>query len=66
MSENTYNYKESRIKASIKYDKNNSKTITIKLNKNTDKDILEHLEKVENNQGYIKRLIREDIERSLK
>lgn len=31
------------------------------LNKNTDKDILKHLEKVENFQGYIKSLIRKDI-----
>ena len=33
----------------------------IKLNNNTDADIIEHLNKQENKQGYIKGLIRKDI-----
>lgn len=33
----------------------------INLNKNTDPDILEHLEAMDNVQGYIKSLIRADI-----
>ena len=46
---------------SIKYDKENTKRVFIKLNKNTDKDILDYLESVQNKQGYIKDLIRKDM-----
>ena len=46
---------------SIKYDKENTKRVYIKLNKNTDKDILYYLESVSNKQGYIKELIRKDM-----
>lgn len=35
----------------------------LNLNRNTDADILEHLEKLDNVQGYIKALIRSDLER---
>lgn len=45
----------------MKYDKDNTKRVFIKLNKNTDKDILEKLDNVPNKQGYIKELIRSDI-----
>lgn len=48
-------------RASKKYDKNNTKVVTLKLNKTTDADILEQLERSENKQGYIKQLIRNDI-----
>ena len=44
-----------------KYAKNNTITKTIQLNKETDKDIIELLTNVNNFQGYIKRLIRNDI-----
>lgn len=33
----------------------------LNLNRNTDPDILEHLEKIDNVQGYLKSLIRADI-----
>jgi hypothetical protein len=46
-----------------KYDKTNTKVITMKLNKGTDADILKKLEEVGNVQGYIKSLIRADITR---
>ena len=46
-----------------KYDKNNTIKVTIKLNLNTDKDILDYLDKSGNKQGTIKRLIREDMAR---
>lgn len=36
----------------------------VKVNRFTEIDILEHLEKQESFQGYIKRLVREDIERN--
>lgn len=51
-------------KASIRsdrYDRKNTTRLYIKLNNNTDSDILEALDKVENKQGYIKELIRKDL-----
>ena len=35
----------------------------ININRNTDADILEHLEQMDNVQGYIKALIHSDMER---
>ena len=46
---------------SIKYDRENTKRVFIKLNKNTDKDILDYLDSIPNKQGYIKSLIRKDM-----
>lgn len=46
-----------------KYDKANTTQIRMKLNLKTDADILEKLESVGNKQGYIKALIRADIEK---
>lgn len=45
------------------YDKKNTQRVAIKLNKLHDADILEHLDKQPNKQGYIKALIRADIEK---
>lgn len=53
---------EAQRRASEKYDAENTKQIMLKLNTKTDKDILERLESVGNKQGYIKRLIRKDME----
>jgi hypothetical protein len=47
-------------RASAKYDKAHTKVIYLKLNLETDKDIIEFLDGVENVQGYIKSLIRND------
>ena len=47
--------------ASERYDRANTVRLYIKLNKNTDADILAHLERQENKQGYIKSLIRADM-----
>lgn len=55
---------KAQIKASNKYDKLNTKQISLRLNKNTDADILEHLETVGSKQGYIKELIRRDMANS--
>lgn len=52
---------ESQKRASKKYDAEHTKTIKMKLNKNTDKDILQWLELQENKQGYLKGLIRKDM-----
>ena len=43
------------------YDKNNTTSFSLRLNKSTDGDILKHLETVGSKQGYIKALIRADI-----
>ena len=55
---------EAHKRASAKYDKANTKQIKMKLNCTTDSDILEALEQIDNVQGYIKQLIRADIERN--
>ena len=61
----TLNEKTSKaqLKASAKYNKMNTKNFPIKVNKKTEKDIYDHLEKCVNVNGYIKALIKEDIER---
>lgn len=50
--------------AAHKYNALNTVQIPIRLNKNTDADILAHLESVQSKQGYIKELIRRDMSRS--
>ena len=52
---------EAQIRASVKYNKTHVRQISIKLNKETDADILSKLDSVDNVQGYIKDLIRKDI-----
>lgn len=52
---------EAQIRAQAKYDRANTKQVAIKLNRNTDADILAWLASIGNVQGYIKRLIREDM-----
>lgn len=49
--------------ASNKYNKENTIQILIRLNKNTDNDIIEVLNRLASKQGYIKDLIRCDIEK---
>ena len=46
-----------------KYDENNTTRVQLKLTKKTDADIIEYLESVDNKQGTIKRLLREEISR---
>ena len=46
-----------------KYDAEHTMQIKLKLNKKNDRDIIDQLNKVENKQGYIKCLIREDIKK---
>ena len=56
---------EAQLKAGYKYDKANTKQFHLKLNKRTDKDVIERLLGTGNVQGYIKRLVRDDIERGM-
>lgn len=52
---------EAQKRAQEKYDANNTIQFKMKLNRGTDKDIIDRLNEVENKQGYIKNLIRQDI-----
>ena len=52
---------ESQIRASIRYNKENTVQISLKLNRSTDADLIESLNRIANKQGYIKELIRRDI-----
>lgn len=52
---------ESQIRASVKYNKENTVQISLKLNRSTDADLIDSLNRVTNKQGYIKELIRRDI-----
>lgn len=52
---------EAEKRAKMKYDAANTLQFKMKLNKKTDADILAKLDEVGNKQGYIKALIRADI-----
>lgn len=54
---------EAQIKAQAKYDAKNTRQVHLKLNRRTDWDILEKLSSVPSKQGYIKALIRSDLNR---
>lgn len=53
--------KEARIRASMKYNAKMVKQIKFNLNRETDADIIAHLERCGNIQGYLKELIRRDM-----
>lgn len=55
---------ESQIRAQARYDKENTVRFSMKLNIHTDQDIIRWLWAQRSKQGSIKRLIREEIERS--
>ena len=57
---------EAQRRATVKYDAKNTKQYHLKLNLNTDADIIRQLERQESIQGYIKELIREDMRRATK
>lgn len=57
---------ESQLRASRKYQEKNIKQITVKLNTKTDLDIIRYLWSIDNKQGLIKRLLREEIEKEKK
>lgn len=47
--------------AKARYDAKTAKYYSLKLNTNTDSEMIEHLAKQENVQGYLKELIRKDM-----
>lgn len=57
---------EARKRASKKYDAGNTKTYSLKLNINTDADIINMLDASGNVQGTIKRLLNEELDRRIK
>ena len=50
-------------KYDLAYQKDNIKQVKFTLNKNTDQDVISHLEKQTNKNGYLKELIRKDIKK---
>lgn len=46
-----------------KYEKDNLRQIRLKINRKTEPELLEWIEKQDNIQGYLKRLILEDMDR---
>jgi hypothetical protein len=56
-------WKENKIKRDNEYNKKNILQILVKINKITEQEIIEHLEKQQNKNGYIKRLIIEDMKK---
>lgn len=52
--------------ANKRYAKKALRQLKIDINRNTEPDLLEWIESQENKAGYIKRLIREDMERNRK
>ena len=45
-------------------DQKNAKFYGLKLSRNTDKELIEHLDQQPNKQEYLKRLIREDMKKT--
>lgn len=50
--------------AKAKYDARTARYFSLKLNRNTDKELIEHLESQESIQAYIKRLILNDMKKT--
>lgn len=55
---------DSNLRAITKFNKEQTVSVHLRLNKNTDADIIAKLETVGSKMGYIKALIRADIERN--
>ena len=49
-------------RATTKYNEKNVKQLKLNLNRKTDADIIDHLGTIGNVQGYIKELIRRDMD----
>lgn len=47
--------------AQSRYDKKNTVSYSMKLNKNTDADLIDHMDKQDNKQGYLKTLVVHDM-----
>ena len=52
---------QAQIDASNKFNKENTLCVLLRLNFNTDRDVIQKLESVPSKMGYIKELIRKDM-----
>lgn len=55
---------ESQIRAQARYDRQNTVRFSLKLNIQTDKDVIQWIRKQKSMQGAIKQLIRDEISRT--
>ena len=55
---------DNRKKIKAEYRKRATKSVTVQFYKNTEQPLIEHLEQQPNKSGYIKGLIKEDIEKN--
>lgn len=53
---------EAKIRANNKFNKANTRMVSLRLNYNTDADIIQKLDEVDSKMGYIKELIRKDLQ----
>ena len=53
---------EAKIRANNKSNKNNTTMVCVRLSYNTDADIIQKLDEVDSKMGYIKELIRKDMQ----
>ena len=53
---------KAKIRANNKSNKKNTKMICVRLSYNTDADIINKLDEVDSKMGYIKELIRKDLQ----
>lgn len=53
---------EAKIRANNKFNKANTRMVSLRLNYNTDADIIKKLDEVDSKMGYIKELIRKDMQ----
>ena len=53
---------EAKLRANSKSNKKNTKMICVRLSYNTDADIIKKLDEVDSKMGYIKELIRKDMQ----
>lgn len=53
---------EAKIRANNKSNKINTTTVCVRLSYNTDADIIQKLDEVDSKMGYIKELIRKDLQ----
>ncbi len=55
---------EAERRAKVRYQKKVMRQVSLKLNMNQDKELIDKLDRVGNVQGYIKSLIKQDIEKN--
>jgi len=54
---------DSKTKASMKYNRKNTTTYLIRANNKTDERLIDHMNRIDNKNGYLRGLIYADMER---